>query len=160
MSETIWFYDTNGDKVVAPISPNETVHVLFERNVKSISAPTVILAPATQNSTPIASPKATPIPIGAGIVTLVELPVHFNLASGNPSIISSASPSATAIAATTFTSITTTTVAVATATITTSPSGIFTGRDIAGAAVGCLIGGALIAGLVVWLFVNSRHKKQ
>jgi hypothetical protein len=32
--------------------------------------------------------------------------------------------------------------------------------EIAGAAVGCLIGGALIAGLVVWLFMSSRHKRH
>jgi hypothetical protein len=31
---------------------------------------------------------------------------------------------------------------------------------IAGAAVGCLIGGALIAGLLVWLFVSSRLKRR
>lgn len=41
-----------------------------------------------------------------------------------------------------------------------SSSSAITPSDIAGAAVGCLVGGALIAGLVVWLFMSSRHKKQ
>jgi hypothetical protein len=36
----------------------------------------------------------------------------------------------------------------------------FTSGDIAAAIVSCLVGGALIAGLVVWLFMSSRHKKQ
>ena len=31
---------------------------------------------------------------------------------------------------------------------------------IAGAAVGCFIGGALIAGLLVWFLMSSRHKKR
>jgi hypothetical protein len=35
-----------------------------------------------------------------------------------------------------------------------------TSADLVGAAVGCLIGGALIAGLLVWLFLSSRHKMQ
>lgn len=36
----------------------------------------------------------------------------------------------------------------------------FTSADLVGAAVGCLIGGALVAGLLVWLFLSSRHKRQ
>jgi hypothetical protein len=36
----------------------------------------------------------------------------------------------------------------------------FSSGDLAGAAVGCLIGGAIIAGLLVWLFMSSRHKKR
>lgn len=36
----------------------------------------------------------------------------------------------------------------------------YTPRDLAGVATGCLIGGALIAGLLVWLFMSSRRKKQ
>ena len=43
---------------------------------------------------------------------------------------------------------------------TPSPNSSSDTGAIAGAAVGCFIGGALIAGLLVWLFMSSRRKKK
>src|SRR2546421_7463238 len=48
----------------------------------------------------------------------------------------------------------------ASATSTPSPDPQFTTGAITGAAVGCLIGGALIASLLIWLFMSYRRKKR
>jgi hypothetical protein len=148
---TYVFFYYNASGIVTSITTNIPHPVITEIDSAASTTTTSSLSAATLSTVTggyTISLKLLVLPSGATLTS----PVPASSATQN---ITSATSSSSASLSTT-----TTTVFVQGSSISATPGPVSNSGNIAGAAVGCLVGGALIAGILVWLIMSTRYKKR